>query len=375
MKKYILIGVVVCVIILAGVLVAGLFKGEEKGVNTGAAVAIPDKVLNNKFGFLSGGEPENPFVGDAGAAWVRPHPGPFLWDAMQASKDAAINFAQTDKLVKNQQKQNYGTLATLWPFAEWDQAGLARCAVSQQDEFLPQNDKKGRGDYLPLHRCNPNDWSSYAKWVSAVVERYDGDGQKDMSGLKAPIKYWEVMYEPDLASGFEDSRLVFYKDDAVGYAKLLIETAKAIRLADPNAKILIAGAAGADQRFLNFYQAVLSNVGVAQAFDIGNVHCISNERGTHDFNVGAYKKLLQSLGLNKPIWVTEAEAFNGKTAEENYELTKQSVAGAMSLGAERIFFTRFNFDDFRQDMSVKTEPSEQSIKDSQQKYLSITSQH
>jgi len=373
MKKYIWIGAIVLIIILAGVWVAGFFRGGEKGSSSGGAVGIPDKVLNNKFGFLAGGEPENPFVGNAGAGWVRPHPGPFLWDAMQSGKDKEISFAKTDEIVKNQQKQNYGTLATLWPFAEWDQAGLARCAVSQQDEFLARNDQKGHGDYLPLHRCNPVDWDSYSKWVAAVVERYDGDGQNDMLGLKIPIKYWEVMNEPDLASGFEDSRLNFYKDDAASYAKLLVETAKAIRGADSSAKILIAGAAGADDRFMNFYKTVLANQEVAASFDIGNIHCISNERGTHDFNVGAYKKLLQSFNLDKPIWVTEAEAFNGQTAEENFELTKQSVAGAIAAGAERIFFTRFNFDDFRTDMSVKNEVSEQSIKDSEQKYQAITS--
>jgi len=240
---------------------------------------------------------------------------------------------------------------------------------------LPQNDKKERGDYLPWHRCNPIDWASYEKWVAAIVERYDGDGQNDMPGLKIPIKYWEVMNEPDLAGGLEGSRLSFYKQDASAYAELLIKTAKAIRAIDPDAKILIAGAAGADDRFLNFYKTVFADPEAAAAFDIGNIHCISNERGTHDFNVAAYKKILKNFNLEKPVWVTEAEAFNGDTAQENYALTKQSVAGAIAAGAEKIFFTRFNFDDFRTDMSVKNEVSEQSVKDSEQKYRAITEEY
>ena len=67
--------------------------------------------------------------------------------------------------------------------------------------------------------------------------------------------------------------------------------------------------------------------------------------------------MLSDSGITgKPILVTEAEAFyqDITTAEQNYESTKASVAGAISAGAKRIFFTRYTFDDFRKDMSKKT---------------------
>jgi hypothetical protein len=367
-------------------------KGDIKNVNVSkeenmlggksSSVSIPEKVLANKFGFLGGGQDEdNPFVGNAGGAWARPHPGPFLWDAMQKDKGSEIDFSVTDKIVKIQQAQNYGTLATIWPFAEWDQknnASAGNCAVSNQDEFLSVNDKKGRGDYLPLHRCNPASWEDYRKWVASLIERYDGDGIDDMPNLKIPIKYWEVMNEPDLSYGNDvpdADRLTFYKQGPKEYANLLIQTSEAIRLTDKDAKILIAGAAGASERYLNFYREVLSVDGVKSAFDIGNIHCISNDQGTSDFNVGAYKKMLSGLGIAKPIWVTEAESFNGTTAQENYELTKKSTQGAISTGAEKIFYTRYNFDDFRTDMSQKNVESEESIKNSEKQYLNITSQY
>ena len=349
----------------------------KKSSDSPVTVSIPEKILTNKFGWLGGSEPDNPFVGDAGGAWVRPHPGPFLWDAMQGNKNEAINFSQTDQIVKFQQAQNYGILATLWPFAEWDQGSRDLCAVSDQDEFLRQNDSKGRIDYLPLHRCNPTDWLEYGKWVTAVVERYDGDGVSDMPGLKIPIKYWEVMNEPDLSfanNSPDRNRLSFYKEGPKEYANLLVQTAGAIRSADKDAKILIAGAAGGDKQFLDFYRQVFSVTGVQTAFDIGNIHCISNDHGANDFNVGAYKNLLAEFKIVKPIWVTEAESFNGQTAAENYELTKKSALGAMAAGAEKIFFTRYNFADFRTDMSQKTVDSEESIRTSVQQYQSITSQ-
>lgn len=360
-------------------------KVKDNGVSAenkilSSAVSIPEKVLSNRFGFLGGQEEENPFVGDVGGAWMRPHPGPFLWDSMQKDKNGKTDFSKTDKIVVYQQSQNYGTLATIWPFAEWDQKmrdGSDLCAVSNKDEFLSQNDKKGRGDYLPLHRCNPTNWEDYKKWVYSMVERYDGDGIDDMPNLKIPIKYWEVMNEPDLSYGNnapDKDRLTFYKEGPKEYAKLLIQTSEAIRSADQNAKILIAGAAGADKQFLDFYREALSVNGTKDAFDIGNVHCISNDQGTSDFNVGAYKKMLAEFKISKPIWVTEAESFNGKTAEENYELTKKSTMGAISAGAEKIFYTRYNFNDFRTDMSQKNVDSEESIRASEKQYQSITSQ-
>ncbi|MCL5406978.1 MAG: glycoside hydrolase family 44 protein [Patescibacteria group bacterium] len=332
-------------------------------------------ILDNKFGFVVGGEPESiSQVKDYGAAWVRPHPGPFLWDAMQKDGSADISYDNTDKLVKEAQKNQVGILATLWPFASFDQKTRANndtCKVNINDEFLPQNDQKGQGNYLPEYRCNPQDWDKYQAWVKAVVERYDGDGISDMPGLKIPIKYYEVMNEPDLGDT-PDNRLDFYKEDATAYSQLLIKTSTAIRQADPDAKILIAGAAGGSKNFLDFYREIFKNKETLAAFDLGNVHCISNDEG-NDFNVSAYKKMLQEFGLTQDVWVTEAENMKGTTAQENADLAKKSTQGAITAGAKRIFYTRNNFQDFRTNMSEKNQPSEESLKESQRLYKEIFS--
>jgi hypothetical protein len=110
-------------------------------------------------------------------------------------------------------------------------------------------------------------------------------------------------------------------------------------------------------------------------FDIGNVHCISNDEQTRDYNVTAYKQVLTSAAITKSIWVTEAEAFyrENTTADQNYESTKTSVTGALAAGAEKIFFTRYSFDDFRTDMSQKIEtgkyPNEEKYRDIIKSYL------
>jgi hypothetical protein len=363
------LGVLIVLIIAGGLY--WRFSASKKSSETSSftsnnqPVTIPRKVLANKFGWLGGGAgDEGATISDSGGAWVRPHPGAFVWDMMQKEGEN-IDFSLSDQEIKNYQKNNLGILVTLWPFADWDQqklANAAACAVSDNDEFLPKNDQKGRGSYLPKYRCNPNDWEAYTKWVTALVERYDGDGKDDMPGLIIPVKYWEVMNEPDLnyqsnLPASESSRLNFYKQGPSEYATLLVNTYKAIKAADPESKVLIAGAAGGDTRMLNFYRAVFSSAEAKTAFDIGNVHCISNDQQTHDFNVAVYKKMLAEFNITKPIWVTEAEAFyrENKTAEQNYQSTKTAVANAIAAGAERIFFTRYTFDDFRTDMSQKTE--------------------
>jgi len=224
------------------------------------------------------------------------------------------------------------------------------CEVGENDEFLLDLFGKRGEEYIPLHRCNPEDWEKYKEWVIAVVERYDGDGINDMPGLEIPVRYWEVMNEPDLnGSEFPEPEdedmetLDFYSEDENAYATLLINTSKAIKEADPEAKVLIAGAAGGDEEFINFFEKVLENTQTHDAFDIGNVHCISNDRETHNFNVEAYKDLLESFGLEKPIWVTEAESIVSDDEDINASATLLSTQNAINLGAERIFYTRYDF--------------------------------
>lgn len=376
---------VAAIILLAAAAVAGYIIWQQNTQNqsktTGAQtqspspVSIPQKILDNKFGFLGGGaDDKGEAIVETGAAWVRPHPGPFVWDMMQPDKTSSVSFTDADAQITNYQTAELGTLATLWPFAEWDQqasTSASSCKVSDNDQFLQKNDSKGRGSYLPAHRCNPSDWQAYQKWITAVIERYDGDGTNDMPGLKVPVKYWEVMNEPDLSwqPGPGSDTLTFYKQGPDQYGELLKQTYAAIKAADPNAQVLIAGAAGGNEQFLSFYEKALAGASdIKNYFDIGNVHCISNDQDTHDFNVGAYKTMLAKAGITKPIWVTEAEAMYGKTADQNYQNTRTSTAGAIAAGAQRVFYTRYQFDDTRTDMSQK---SDAGIYPSAQKYQDI----
>lgn len=346
LRLFVVIGTAVCAVFV----LSGVFSPSEQNIASAKnkKVSLIRPITQNKYGFLSGGDNDAALIRAYGARWVRPHPGPFLWDSMQNSSASAYSFANTDKLVKYSRKK-VAILATLWPFAEWDQLNKADpegCKVSDEDIFLPVSDKgpdKGSVEYLPQHRCLPNDMTAYENWVKAVVERYDGDGRHDMKGLKVPIKYWEVMNEPDL-SGSDDT-LDFWKGDEADYATLLIHTYSAIKEADPNARVLIAAAAGGDDQFLDFYRFVFSDSQAKNSFDIANVHCISSGF-TDSLNVEPYKNMLSEFGLsNKSIWVTEAEVITSSDPSVNAAQTYDAVKKARQLGASRIFFTRYNFSD------------------------------
>ncbi|MFA6963517.1 MAG: hypothetical protein WC227_02265 [Patescibacteria group bacterium] len=369
-KKKLWIVIAAAFLILAGVAFFVIRKGEEptddKGVSTStpadensvvAKVTIPESILNNKFGFLSAGPGDGEFITGVGGGWVRPHPGAFVWERSQSSADAEYYYSISDKEVARYQKDNVAILATIWPFADWDQMNnpkASSCAVSSNDEFAPggEDSKKGskpgldeetygRG-YLPLQRCAPTDWIAYKKWITAMVERYDGDGIKDMAGLTMPIKHWEVMNEPDLSSPDGIDRLKFWKDTPEAYGTLLINTSEAIKAADSEAKVVIAGAAGGNNNFIGFYRSVFANADTIAAFDYANVHCITSD-SIDSFNVEPYKRLLAEFNINKPIWVTEAEALISSDPDINATQILASTRKAIELGAAKIFYTRYEF--------------------------------
>lgn len=346
MKKFWIILICAIALILAGL---GVWYFYFKSNVIQERKEISREVLENQFGFLSGPENDASFIKSTDAKWVRPHPGPFLWDRMQESQDSEIDFSTTDKIVKKYQENDLAILATLWPYADWDQKSKSNaesCKVSENDQFSKEIHGAKDEDYISLYRCNPENWSAYQNWLQAVIERYDGDGENDMPGLEIPIKYWEVMNEPEL----NGDDLDFYQGTATDYAELLKRSYGAIHNVDHEANVLIAGAAGMSQESVDFFKDVLGPGEMQNYFDIGNVHCISNSNGANDYNVAKYFKMMKDLGIDKLVWVTEAEEFSGD-AEKNYNNTAESTKNALAAGAAKIFYTRYDFEDTRTNMS------------------------
>ena len=284
---------------------------------------ITKSVEGNCIGFLTGipGEAKTIILTDGG--WARPHPGPFVWDHIEQEK-GKFNFKATDDWVKNAQDNNIALLATIWPYAGWDQAGchINECEVSAQDQFSQPL------QLLPKSRCAPCNANDYKKFLSSLVERYDGDGIDDMPNLKIPIKYWEILNEPEM----NELGLTFYKGTGQEYVEILKNSNESIKATCADCKIVQGGAAGIRPEMLSYWEKIF-DLGGANYFDIANIHYI-NSGDLSTLNVKDFKKLMQKKNIVKPIWVTEVEYSSESQVEE-------SVDGALNEGASKIFFTRF----------------------------------
>ncbi|MFH1520580.1 MAG: hypothetical protein ABID61_02975 [Candidatus Micrarchaeota archaeon] len=300
-------------------------NGNTEGNDTILTINIPTAIENNCVGFLIGDDHEMENIRLIGAAWARPHPGPFVWGFIERVQ-GSYDFSYTDEYVKEAQKNNISLLVTVWPFADWDLQDHPECRVSYNDVFYP---RKGINDGLPIFRCKPNNMELYKKFLSVLVERYDGDGQDDMPGLIIPVKYWEISNEPEMKS----DELTFFFGDEDDYLEILKESYQTIKQNCSDCKVVHAGAAGSDESSLLFWGNVYSKGGT-NYFDIANTHFVSfGDEET--LNIKNFQFLLNEHNIDKQLWLTEAEF-----KDSNVDI-KSSVKGAFDAGADRIFFTGF----------------------------------
>ena len=218
--------------------------------------------------------------------WVRPHPGPFIWNHIEKEK-GSFNWSETDKYVFYAQEHNQIILATIWPHANWEQKSCKR--------------KKARspfGKKFTKYLSKPCSMDNYKNFLIKLIDRYDGDGSNDMPGLTKPIKYWDIMNEPEFS--------MFFKGSKEDFIEIFNFSSKVIKEKQPEAVIIMAGAAGMFPENKRFWKSVLPNI--KDSFDIANIHHISGPEGQCDKElwVDEFADLLKSLNINKPIWLTEA---------------------------------------------------------------------
>jgi len=170
-------------------------------------------------------------------------------------------------------------------------------------------------------RLLPNSWipidiPAYKEFVKAVVERYDGDGIDDMPGLINPIQHWQIGNEPNLSNQLRSLRS--------DYATFHQITYEAIKEANPNAFVLMAGVAGFPESYMRgfdkFYPSVLKELN-GKYIDGFDFHWYGNAFGEYQFvdtvtgqNVlTEIRKTLANCGYseNLPIWITEMGTYAG----------------------------------------------------------------
>jgi hypothetical protein len=186
------------------------------------------------------------------------------------------------------------------------------------------------------------DIDGYQAFVRQAVERYDGDGIRDMPGLAAPIKHWEIDNEPDLKN-LSDVRT--QRTDNFGtaaqFARVVVITAQAIRSADPTAIISAGGIATPHSSVSYAYMKKLyRQPGVLDAIDVVSVH--SYFEGPDLTKLDLAINRIKEVAPGKPIWLTEVSVpSSGKPwATEQWQAAMVPVTylHALTQGVEKIFW-------------------------------------
>jgi hypothetical protein len=153
-----------------------------------------------------------------------------------------------------------------WGEIPWDMNILANIAPQgriDEDRCLP-------GSWLPV------DEAQYTAFVTATVERYDGDGIDDMPGLVNPIMYWQVGNEPN------DRR-------PSDFAELQRITCQAIKQACSDCMVLIGGVPGGPGNYItNFdvaYAPILAEL-AGQYVDVFDFHWYGTATGDYRLRDG-----------------------------------------------------------------------------------------
>jgi len=77
----------------------------------------------------------------------------------------------------------------------------------------------------------PTDLTAYRRFLTTVVEAFDGDGTNDARGLKKGVKYWQVENEWDWR----------WKDTPERFVEFLKVAYETIKAADPEARVVLGG--------------------------------------------------------------------------------------------------------------------------------------
>ena len=303
-------------------------SGEEDGLAAGE---------DSPFGF----HPAIPYeiAKDMGVKWTRGAETPYLfWKIVDPQKKGTSAYFKWKSMVPR--PDGVETIVNFDSLFLSQKSGLWMLQNIDVQPAVLESSHSKLGSWLP------DDEKAYAAFVREAVKRYSF------------IRYWQVTNEPN------------FKAVPADFAKLQKITYEAIKEANPDAKVLIAGLAGnMDTASINdnSYESVLKEL-KGKYFDIFDIHFYGDAKGGtlakkeadgrrprflgyRDFKTvyEYYRGLLDKNGFSHvPIWITEMGTFSGTVvagphsiaqteAEQARDLLKRYVY-PLSLGVKKIFW-------------------------------------
>ncbi len=175
-------------------------------------------------------------LADLGPAFVRTTPIP--WGALEPQPQVGgtprYAWKELDEAILVWQLTGLRPVLVLTPESAWAALPPARAAWIQtlrKTLAAPEAAAAARGA-RGATPPRPGMWARWERFVRDVVERYDGDGRKDMPGLRRPVRHLQVLdrLTPGGWLGTPDE-----------YLRLLDATGRAAKFANPKTRVLTAG--------------------------------------------------------------------------------------------------------------------------------------
>lgn len=196
----------------------------------------------------------------------------------------------------------------------------------------------------------------YSKFVKEAVERYDGDGYRDMPGLRNPVKCWQTQNEPIFINDKEQLLRGNINVDWQGFSRFQAITYKAIKEADLMARVALGGlatghAVNSNDPFFarrereEFYIPLLRDLR-GQYIDIFDIHFYgsdikypANWKEMKDIYDLFRQELDQNGYKNVEIWFTETALPSNPFGErlQAANVIKRYIY-PLSFGVKKIFW-------------------------------------
>jgi hypothetical protein len=194
----------------------------------------------------------------------------------------------------------------------------------------------------------PRDDAAYAAFLRALIARYGPRGTfwaANLSLPRRPVRNWQIWNEPNIALNWD------VQPWQRGYARLLRAAHRAVKRADPGARVVMAGLANFSWRDLRKAYAA----GVKGSFDVAAVHPFSGRPSNSVRIARLNRDVMDRNGDSaRPIWLTELTWSSAKGRKtpltQNWETTEAGQAARLreayrlyvrarrSLGLGRIFW-------------------------------------
>ncbi len=173
-------------------------------------------------------------------------------------------------------------------------------------------------------------WDDYYQFVYNLVERYDGDGYKDMPGLRYPIRYYEIESEAEHS--------IFWAGSVEEYNRLLKIAYKAAKHAHSETKIILSGInfgklfdefpspqelkqkiKHLSKRHKNALSFIRQSLSMGDYYDVIDYHYNRDYTGAY----GAINWIRQELakyGYQKEIWAGDTASVPWITDKDNRDI-------------------------------------------------------